>query len=80
MTDVSLDGVFAVPPLARRVGTTRAMDFEQNSRIVRSIANGGITRFIYGGNAFLYHMTLDEYEQLLEWQAEIQRDGLLADS
>jgi dihydrodipicolinate synthase/N-acetylneuraminate lyase len=76
MTDVSLDGVFAVPPLARGVGTTRAMDFEQNSCIVHSIANGGITRFIYGGNAFLYHLTLDEYEQLLEWQAEIQRDGL----
>src|ERR1700733_7586439 len=76
MTDVSLNGVFAVPPLARKAGATRAMDFEQNSRVVRSIANGGITRFIYGGNAFLYHLTLDEYEQLLEWQAEIQREGL----
>jgi len=76
MTDVSLDGVFAVPPLARKPGATRAIDFEQNSRIVRSIANGGITRFIYGGNAFLYHLTLDEYEQLLEWRAEIKRDGL----
>jgi dihydrodipicolinate synthase/N-acetylneuraminate lyase len=76
MTDVSLDGVFAVPPLARKMSATRAMDFKENSRIVRSIANGGITRFIYGGNAFLYHLTLDEYEQLLEWQADIKRDGL----
>jgi dihydrodipicolinate synthase/N-acetylneuraminate lyase len=76
MTDVSLDGVFAVPPLARKVGAPRAIDFEENSRIVRSIANGGVTRFIYGGNAFLYHLTLDEYAQLLEWQAEIKRDGL----
>ena len=48
--------------LQRKPGATRAIDFEQNSRIVRSIANGGITRFIYGGNAFLYHLTLDEYE------------------
>jgi dihydrodipicolinate synthase/N-acetylneuraminate lyase len=74
MTHDSLKGVFAVPPLARRA--TRAIDLEQNSRIVRSIANGGITRFIYGGNAFLYHLTLAEYEQLLEWQAQIQQDDL----
>jgi dihydrodipicolinate synthase/N-acetylneuraminate lyase len=74
MTHDSLRGVFAVPPLARKA--TRAIDFEQNSRIVRSIANGGVTRFIYGGNAFLYHLTLAEYEQLLEWQAQIQQDDL----
>jgi dihydrodipicolinate synthase/N-acetylneuraminate lyase len=76
MTPDSLEGVFAVPPLARKTGTARAIDFEQNSRIVRSIANGGVTRLIYGGNAFLYHLTLAEYEQLLEWQTEIKRDGL----
>jgi dihydrodipicolinate synthase/N-acetylneuraminate lyase len=72
----SLEGVFAVPPLARAPGKARAIDFEQNSRIVRYIAQGGISRFIYGGNAFLYHLTLDEYEQLLEWQAGITEDGL----
>jgi 4-hydroxy-tetrahydrodipicolinate synthase len=76
MTLDSLQGVFSVPPLARAAGSSRAIDFEQNSRIVRYIADGGITRFIYGGNAFLYHLTLGEYEQLLEWQASIQRDGL----
>jgi dihydrodipicolinate synthase/N-acetylneuraminate lyase len=73
---LSLNSVFAVPPLARVPGKTRAIDFEQNSRIVRYIAHGGISRFIYGGNAFLYHVTLAEYEQLLEWQAGIQQDGL----
>ena len=72
----SLDGVFAVPPLARAPGKVRAIDFEESSRIVRHIAKGGISRFIYGGNAFLYHLTLDEYEQLLAWQAAIQEDGL----
>lgn len=72
---ISLDGVFAVPPLARSAGNGRAIDFEQTSRIVRHIAEGGISRFIYGGNAFLYHVTLAEYEQLLEWQAGMQRDG-----
>ncbi len=32
MTPDSLEGVFAVPPLARKPGTARAIDFEQNSR------------------------------------------------
>ena len=72
----SLEGVFAVPPLARAPGQARAIDFEENSRILRYIAKGGISRFIYGGNAFLYHLTLDEYEQLLAWQAGIKEDGL----
>ncbi len=69
-TPVSLDdlrGVFAVPPLARSHDARRSLDVEQNSLIVRHIANGGVTRFIYGGNAFLYHLTLAEDEQLLEW-------------
>ena len=73
---ISLDGVFAVPPLARAPGKARAIDFEENARIVRYIAKGGISRFIYGGNAFLYHLTLDEYEQLLAWQVGIKEDGL----
>jgi dihydrodipicolinate synthase/N-acetylneuraminate lyase len=76
MTQDSLDGVFAVPPLARKPGRARTIDFEENSRLVRYIAKGGISRFIYGGNAFLYHLTQDEYEQLLEWRAEMQQDGL----
>ena len=33
------------------------------------IEAGGITRYLYGGNAFLYHITLDEYEALLGWLA-----------
>jgi dihydrodipicolinate synthase/N-acetylneuraminate lyase len=69
-------GVFAVPPLARASGTNRAIDFEESSRIVRHIAKGGVSRFIYGGNAFLYHVTLEEYEQLLAWLGSIKDDGL----
>src|SRR3984957_6679948 len=72
---LSLDGVFAVPPLARSAGNGRAIVFEKNSRIVRYIPQGGISRFIYGGNAFLYHLTLAEYEQLLDWQGDIPGAG-----
>jgi dihydrodipicolinate synthase/N-acetylneuraminate lyase len=69
-TPVSIEdlrGVFPVPPLARKNDARRSIDFEQNNRIVRHIADGGLTRFLYGGNAFLYHVTLDEYEALLDW-------------
>ncbi|MEO6725961.1 MAG: dihydrodipicolinate synthase family protein [Blastocatellia bacterium] len=62
-----LRGVFSVPPLARKNDARRSLDFDQNNRIVKHIAAGGIRRFLYGGNAFLYHVTLAEYEGLLEW-------------
>ena len=61
--------VFAVPPLARRRDASRSLDLAQNDLIVRHIVSGGITRLIYGGNAFLYHITLAEYEGVLEWLA-----------
>src|SRR5262249_3293927 len=70
ITPVSLEdlrGVFPVPPLARKNDSRRSIDFEQNDLIVRHIAAGGLTRFLYGGNAFLYHFTLSEYEALLDW-------------
>jgi dihydrodipicolinate synthase/N-acetylneuraminate lyase len=69
-----LQGVFAVPPLARSSDARRAIDFAQNESIVRHLANGGVTRFLYGGNAFLYHLTLAEYEQLLDWLGDFAGD------
>src|SRR5713226_7091966 len=69
-----LRGVFAVPPLARKGDAARSIAFAQNDSIVHHIVSGGITRLIYGGNAFLYHMTLTDYEQLLEWLAGLDDD------
>jgi dihydrodipicolinate synthase/N-acetylneuraminate lyase len=70
-------GVFPVPPLARRNDANRSIDFAENDRIVAHIARSGITRLIYGGNAFLYHVTLAEYEQMLGWLSGLP-DPLLA--
>ena len=67
LTPDDLRGVFAVPALARQNDSKRAIDFEQNNRIVKHIVSGGISRLLYGGNAFLYHSTLSEFESLLEW-------------
>jgi dihydrodipicolinate synthase/N-acetylneuraminate lyase len=74
ITQADLYGVFSVPPLARKEDERRSLDFEQNDLVVRHIAEGGITRFIYGGNALLYHLRLAEYEQLLDWLKGLPSD------
>jgi dihydrodipicolinate synthase/N-acetylneuraminate lyase len=77
LDDRGRHGVFAVPPLARKDDARRSIDFEENDRLVRHVARGGVTRFLYGGNAFLYHVSLAEYEELLGWMSGLP-DDLLA--
>ncbi len=60
-------GVFAVPPLARKPDARRSLDFDAAEAVAKHIEAGGITRYLYGGNAFLYHVTLAEYEPLVDW-------------
>jgi dihydrodipicolinate synthase/N-acetylneuraminate lyase len=69
-----LKGVFPVPPLARNEDTGRTLNFEANGRIADHILAGGCTRLLYGGNAFLYHATLSEYEQMLDWLRSLAND------
>src|SRR5437867_92246 len=69
LVPADLRGVFPVPPLARRNDARRSIDFGENDRLVRHMAESGITRFIYGGNALLYHISLADYEALLDWLA-----------
>jgi dihydrodipicolinate synthase/N-acetylneuraminate lyase len=69
-------GVLPVPPLARKNDSRRSIDFAQNERLVRHMAEGGITRLIYGGNALLYHITLADYQALLEWLSGLEFDGV----
>jgi dihydrodipicolinate synthase/N-acetylneuraminate lyase len=70
----NLAGVFAVPPLARRQDPQRTLDFEQNTLIARHIIDGGIRRLLYGGNAFLYHISLAEFDQVLDWLSDLPED------
>jgi dihydrodipicolinate synthase/N-acetylneuraminate lyase len=67
-----LNGVFSVPPLPRRADAKRTLDLDAAEQIARHIEAGGITRFLYGGNAFLYHVTLGEFEMLAGWLASFQ--------
>jgi dihydrodipicolinate synthase/N-acetylneuraminate lyase len=74
---MSFENVFAVPPLARTADRRREIDHAENARIVRHIAKGGVRNLIYGGNAFLYHLTLREYEELLEWLSHLTEEGFV---
>lgn len=64
-----LNGVYAVPPLPRRRDERRTLDLHAAETIARHIEAGGITRFLYGGNAFLYHVSLDDFAALIDWLA-----------
>src|SRR5262245_49845360 len=61
------DGVFAVPPLPRHGNPERALKFDAAECIARHIAAGCSTRFLYGGNAFLYHASLGDFEAMVDW-------------
>src|SRR5260370_2791271 len=77
---VDFHGVLPVPPLARKNDSRRSIDFAQNDRLVRHMADGGITRLIYGGNALLYHITLADYQELLDWLSGLKFDGVVIPS
>src|SRR4051812_6722585 len=56
--------VLSVPPLARRAEL--ALDATQNRRLLAHLRGGGVTTFLYGGNANLYNMGVSEFAALLD--------------
>ena len=65
----TLGNLFAVPPLPRHATPDRAIDFDAAEKVAAHIESGGITHLLYGGNAFLYHASLGEFEELAAWLA-----------
>jgi dihydrodipicolinate synthase/N-acetylneuraminate lyase len=59
--------IYPVPPLARRNDARRSLNFPENEKLFRYLKDGGITRFVYGGNAFIYQITMAEYTELTHW-------------
>ena len=66
--------VYPVPPLARKRDSRRSLDFTQNEKILRHIQKHGVRNIVYGGNAFLYHITMAEYHELIEWVGGFTRE------
>ena len=56
--------VLSVPPLARTTGGE--ISLSENRKIVNHLKKGGVTTFLYGGNAALYHLSSREFQVLLE--------------
>jgi dihydrodipicolinate synthase/N-acetylneuraminate lyase len=61
--------VLSVPPLARRADCS--IDREQNKRILDHLRTGGVSTFMYGGNANFYNLPVSEFAPLLEMLEEI---------
>jgi dihydrodipicolinate synthase/N-acetylneuraminate lyase len=59
--------IYPVPPLARRNDAKRSLNFPENEKLFRYLTEGGARRIVYGGNAFLYQITMAEYTELTHW-------------
>lgn len=71
--------VISVPPLCRKADLTLADD--ENTRLIRHLEAGGVTSFLYGGNANLYNIAVSEYASLLEYLAgAVSADSIVVPS
>jgi len=73
VSDADRSGVIAVPPLCR--AGDGSFDWAENDKVVAHLLRGGVTRLMYGGNAFVYHLTLAEYGEMLAWLSGLD-DGI----
>jgi dihydrodipicolinate synthase/N-acetylneuraminate lyase len=69
--------IYPVPPLARRSDAKRSIHIAENDKFFRFLRKGGVTRFVYGGNAFLYQITLAEYSELTHWLGGLTREAII---
>lgn len=67
--------VYPVPPLARKRDSRRSLDHTANEKILRFLLKGGIRHVVYGGNAFLYDVTLAGYRELIDWASGFSKEA-----
>jgi dihydrodipicolinate synthase/N-acetylneuraminate lyase len=72
-----LTEIYPVPPLARRNDAKRSIDFDANTKIFRHLVDSGVTRIVYGGNAFVYQITMAEYAELTHWLADRKSEATI---
>jgi len=72
-----LTEIYPVPPLARRSDAKRSLDFDANMKIFRHLVDHGATRIVYGGNAFVYHITMAEYAELIHWLGGLRSEATI---
>lgn len=65
--------VIAVPPLAREEGLN--LSPQRNAALLRYMHAGGVSTYLYGGNANFYHLGMSDFAATLEMLAEICPPG-----
>src|SRR5215813_5279520 len=65
--------VLSVPPLAR--SADHVLDAAENRRLLEHLRAGGVSTFLYGGNANLYNMSVREFGALLDLLASLALPG-----
>jgi len=60
--------VVSVPPLARNADLT--LNRAENVKLIRHIEAGGVSTFLYGGNANFYNIAVSEFQELLAFLEE----------
>jgi dihydrodipicolinate synthase/N-acetylneuraminate lyase len=64
----SVYDIYPVPPVAWLVsGSSRKLNPGENDKLFRFLVDQGVKKIVYGGNAMVYHMTLHQYSELVEW-------------
>jgi dihydrodipicolinate synthase/N-acetylneuraminate lyase len=63
----------SVPPLARRADLS--FNEAENARLLAHLRAGGVSTFMYGGNANLYHMGVREYGPFLDMLQRLAQAG-----
>jgi len=69
--------IYPVPPLARRKDAKRSINFPENEKLFRYLKDGGVTRIVYGGNAFLYQITMADYAELAHWLGDLTSQAVI---
>lgn len=65
--------VISVPPLARNADLT--FNEAHNKALLAHMRDGGVTTYMYGGNANLYHMGISEFGPFLDMLGRLAQDG-----
>lgn len=67
MPESDVYDIYPVPPVAWSGGSNRSLNSTENEKIFRFLVEQGIKKIVYGGNAMVYHMTLAQYSEMIEW-------------
>jgi dihydrodipicolinate synthase/N-acetylneuraminate lyase len=60
--------IYPVPPVAwSGTASKRTLDRGENDKLFRFLVDQGVKKIVYGGNAMVYHLTLPQYSELIEW-------------